>query len=504
METILNIKEISKAFPGVQALDKVSLELKKGEIHAILGENGAGKSTLMKILSGVYSKDSGEIYFDGKLTNIGSPRTAQNLGISIIHQELNLAQNIGVHQNIFMGRLPTKYWGLIDWKKLSEMSRQLLNEVQLDIDPATRIHDLTIAKQQLVEIAKALSFNLKVLIMDEPTSALNKQEVATLFKIMEKLKSQGVSIVYISHRMEEIFQVTDRITVMRDGKVIETKKTSETTNEQIVKMMTGKILNDYFAQEQPKTSFTSKQSQALLEINNISKTKLLNNVALTLHKGEVLGIAGLLGSGRTELVRAIFGADPICAGEIFIEGEKVRFKSPKDAVKHGIALLPEDRKLHGALLTMSIRDNISFMVLKKLAPRWLIKRKRQANLANEYINKLRIKTPGHYQLVKNLSGGNQQKVIIAKWLAADPKIFLLDDPTRGIDVGAKAEIYQIIKDLAAQGKGIIFISSELPEVLKVSDRVLIMREGKIIKELAKSEISEERVMMLVTGGETVH
>jgi ribose transport system ATP-binding protein len=498
MDTVLRIEKISKTFPGVRALDNVDLDIFRGEIHAIVGENGAGKSTLMKILSGVYRRDGGKIHLEGNPVEIDSPLAAQRLGISIIHQELNLAQNIGIHQSIFMGRFPTKRLGFMDWKKLTAQCQKLLDEVQLDASPSTKVGALPVAQQQLVEIAKALSFNSRILIMDEPTSALNVQETERLFQIMCALKARGTTLLYISHRLEEIFQVADRITVMRDGKVVGTQNTPETNHEAIVKMMTGKTFKDFFSQGQAGGGTVSKAP--LLEVKNLSQPRILRQVSFTLHRGEILGVAGLMGSGRTELVRAIFGADPP-VGEIRVEGRPVRIKTPLDAVRHGIALLPEDRKLHGLLLGMSVRDNISFVALRGLSKMGFIRRKRQAGLVEEFVGKLKVKTPGPAQLVRNLSGGNQQKVVIAKWLAGHPKVLLLDDPTRGVDVGAKAEIYGIVRELARQGMGILFISSEIPEVLGISDRVILLRNGEVIAELNRDEMSEERVMILATGGQ---
>ena len=498
MGVVLRIENVSKAFPGVQALDRVNLEIERAEIHAVVGENGAGKSTLMKILSGVYAKDQGSIYLESVPVQIDSPLSAQHLGISTIYQELNLANNLSIGQSIFMGRFPTKGWGFIDWKKLSTMCRELFETVQLDVSPDIKVGTLPVAKQQLVEIAKALSFNSKILIMDEPTSALNVQETENLFKITCALKARGVTLIYISHRLEEVFHLADRITVMRDGKVVGTVKSSETNHEKIVKMMTGKTFHDFFSQGQVISD--SFKPEPVLEVRGLSQKRIIQDISFTLHKGEILGIAGLLGSGRTELVRTIFGADPSIAGEIFIEGKKVEIHDPLDAVRRGIALLPEDRKLHGLVLGMSLRDNISFVALKDLVRKGFIHRQTQIQLVREFVGKLNVRTTGPFQLVRNLSGGNQQKVVIAKWLAAKPKVLLLDDPTRGVDVGAKAEIYGIIRELARQGLGILFISSEIPEVLGVSDRIILIRNGKVVTELSKGEMNEERVMLLATGG----
>ncbi len=497
MEPLLRIENVSKAFPGVQALDKVDLEVGRGEIRAIVGENGAGKSTLMKILAGIYTRDSGSIWFDGVALDLHSTREAQQRGVTIIHQELNLALNLGIHQCIFMGRLPSSRLGFINWRKLNEDTARLLAQVELSDKPGTRVGTLSVAKQQLVEIAKALSFNSRMLIMDEPTSALNQQESKTLFRLIGNLKQRGVTIIYISHRLEEVFQIADRITVMRDGKVVGTKSAVETTHEEIVRLMTGKTLNDFFSRAHSESDV--RRGEVVLEVRGLSQKKILRGVSFRLHRGEVLGIAGLLGSGRTELVKAIFGADRKTAGEVILEGKPIQVHSPVDAVRLGIALLPEDRKREGLLLNMNLRSNISLVSLKQVATAGFISRRKQAEVAARMVRRLNLKATGTEMLVRNLSGGNQQKVVISKWLAAKPKVLLLDDPTRGIDVGAKSEIYGIIRELANQGIGVLFISSEMPEVLGVSDRVLVMRGGEIISELREGEIGEERVMLLATG-----
>ncbi len=497
---LLEIQHVFKAFPGVQALDDVSLDVSAGTIHALVGENGAGKSTLMKILAGIYRRDRGDILFDGYSLVATSAREARMAGISIIHQELNLPLNLGIHQSIFLGRIPTRGFGIVDWKALDRQTADLLRLVQLDAKPRTTVGSLNVASRQLVEIAKALSFESKLLIMDEPTSALNRQETATLFRIIRNLKKNGVTVIYISHRLEEIFEIADEITVMRDGRVVGTKRAAETSHEEIVQMMTGKSLVDFFAKGRGTASAGS--GEVILRVRNLSQKRLVNNVSFDLHKGEVLGIAGLLGSGRTELVKAIFGADKRTTGDVFLEGTRVDASDPSVSVESGIALLPEDRKNEGAHLDMTIRENVSLSAIERVSRNGFVLRKRQTELAKEMAKKLRLKATGPEQLVRDLSGGNQQKVVISKWLAARPKVLLLDDPTRGIDVGAKSEIYGIIRELANQGLGVIFISSEMPEVLGVSDRILVMRDGEIIEELRGDEISEERVMLLATSNKT--
>ena len=498
METLIEVKNISKAYPGVQALENICLKINKGEIHAIVGENGAGKSTLMKILSGSENKDKGNIIFENKPVDIVSTKYAQSLGIAIVHQELNLLLNLGIHQNIFLSRIPVKKFGFVDWRKLFAMTEKLLQMVELSEGPATILGTLSIAKQQLIDITKALSFNSKLIIMDEPSSALNEKEVIMLFRIINNLKAKGVTIIYISHRLEEVFTIADRITVMRDGQVVGTKNRVKTTHQAIVKMMTGKTLKDFFSSAHSSNDLRS--NEIILEVKNISDKRIIKNINFQLHKGELLGIAGLEGSGRTELLKAIFGANKMISGEIYLEGNKVKVRDPNDAVKKCIALLPEDRKLEGLLLDMNVKTNITLVILKKLAWFGWINRKKQKEKIDEMVKKVKIKLTNSDQLVKNLSGGNQQKVVVSKWLLAKPKVLLLDDPTRGIDVGSKHELYRIIRELANQGIGVIFVSSELSEVLHVSDRVLVIRNGKIISDFDKSEINEERIMFLVTGG----
>jgi ABC-type sugar transport system ATPase subunit len=497
MKTILSIENVNKSFPGVQALYKINLQLDKGEVHAIVGENGAGKTTLMRILSGIIRMDSGNIVFDGKKIEFNSTREAQDSGISIIHQELNLPVNIGVHQNIFLGRIPTNKFGLVKWKQLYNQTRTILDKVGLKVRSDTIVKDLNVAEQQLVEIAKALSFNCKLIIMDEPTSALNKQEANNLFTIIKDLKNQGVTVIYISHRLDEIFSVSDRITVMRDGQIVSTVQTDKVTHEEIVEMMTGKSLGNYYSSS--GITADTGSNEILLEVKNLSQKKILNDVSFKLYRGEILGIAGLLGSGRTELVKTIFGVNKKTNGEIILNRKRTEINQPLDAIKLGIAFLPEDRKSEGLLLNMNVGSNITLAILKALSFFGLIKKVEKEKITNTMVEALNIKTTGGKQLVRNLSGGNQQKVVIAKWIAMNPQVLLLDDPTRGVDVGAKKEIYGIIRNLARKGIGVLFISSEMPEVVGISDRILVMKDGKIIKELNKEEISEEKIMLLATG-----
>jgi ribose transport system ATP-binding protein len=500
--SLVLMKGIDKSFPGVHALDHCEFELRAGEVHALVGENGAGKSTLMKILAGVYSKDDGVILFKGQEVEIPTPRTAQDLGISMIHQELNLMGHLTVAQNIFIGREPrTRIRFVLDEKAINKQAKDLLDIIHLDLDPRMKVSKLSIAKQQMVEITKALSFNSEVLIMDEPTAALTESEIEELFSIIRKLKEQGVGIVYISHRLEELKVISDRITVMRDGHYIDTVLTEETTRDEIISMMVGRTIYET-APELPENA----NMEHILEVKDINRSNVLQDISFDLNKGEILGFAGLMGAGRTEVARAVFGADPIDSGEIYIHGIKVQIKSPGDAVAHGIGYLSEDRKRYGLSLKQDVETNVVMASYDKfLGLVGWVKTKETSSTAEKYVNALAIKTPSIKQLVKNLSGGNQQKVVIGKWLTADTEILIFDEPTRGIDVGAKSEIYKLLNDLAAQGKSIIMISSELPEILRMSHRIVVMCEGRITGVLSAEEADQESIMQLATqrNGETV-
>lgn len=487
-ELILKMEKISKSFPGVQALSDVDLEVFKGEILALVGENGAGKSTLMKILTGVYQKDKGRIIFKGKEINPQNPHEAQQLGISIIYQEFNLAPNLDIATNIFLGNEPRKgkIIKLFDYHKAFQESYKLLNLLTLNLSPDTLVKDLTVAQQQMVEIAKALARKSELIIMDEPTSALAGKEVQKLFEIMKKLKEERISIIFITHRLEEVFEIADRIIVLRDGKRVGELPAQKDKYDEVIKMMVGREVR---VAPKPPT----KQDTIILEVKNLSSKKI-KNISFYLKKGEVLGIAGLVGSGRTEIIRAIFGADPKIYGEIYLDGKKVEINSPKDAIKLGIGLVPEDRKLQGLILNMAVFENISLASLKYLFPNGIIKSALEYTLAQKFVEKLQIKTPSIFQKVVNLSGGNQQKVVLAKWLALRPKILILDEPTRGIDVGAKTEIHKLIGEMAKEGIGIILISSELPEILALSDRILVVSKGRITAELTKEEATQEKIM----------
>jgi ribose transport system ATP-binding protein len=493
-DPLVVMEGIEKTFPGVHALSQARFDLNAGEVHALVGENGAGKSTLMKILAGVYSKDEGRILFKGHEVHITSPRAAQNLGISMIHQELNLMPHLTVAQNIFIGREPRLLPGLVDDKKTNSLTVDFLRMLNLQLDPRTRVSELTVARQQMVEIAKALSFNSDVLIMDEPTAALTESEIEELFTIIRSFREKGVGIVYISHRLEELKQISDRITVMRDGRYIDTVATADAKIDQIISMMVGRTIYET-APEIPQAS----DQPIVLEVKNLNRGRTIKNVSFTLKQGEIVGFAGLMGAGRTEVARAIFGADPIDSGEIHIEGKRVRIRHPSDAVAHGIGYLSEDRKRYGLTLGMDVEANVVMACFRRfLGLLGIVKRDKTRQAALAAVQLLSIRTPGIQQKVQNLSGGNQQKIVVAKWLTADTKILIFDEPTRGIDVGAKSEIYRLLNDLARQGKSIIMISSELPEILRMSHRVIVMCEGRITGDLAIADATQEKIMYYAT------
>jgi ribose transport system ATP-binding protein len=486
---------IEKSFPGVHALSQAKFELRAGEVHALVGENGAGKSTLMKVLAGVYARDAGRILYKGREVEIPNPRAAQHLGISIIHQELNLMPHLTVAQNIFIGREPRTGLRFVpDDATTNRKAAELLASLHLKLDPRTKVADLTVAKQQMIEIAKALSFNSEVLIMDEPTAALTESEIEDLFHIVRQLRDKGVGIVHISHRLEELKQISDRITVMRDSRYIDTVATQDVTIDQIISMMVGRTIYE----SSPELPETPSQEIAL-EVRGLNRGKVLRNVNFKLKKGEILGFAGLMGAGRTEVARAVFGADPYDTGQIFIKGQPVQIKHPREAVQHGIAYLSEDRKRYGLALGLDVETNTVLASMRRFVNGigWVNTAKTR-KVAQGYVNSLTIKTPGLAQRVKNLSGGNQQKVIIGKWLTADTDILIFDEPTRGIDVGAKSEIYRLLNDLAQQGKAILMISSELPEILRMSHRIIVMCEGRITGELTAGEATQEQIMKFAT------
>ncbi|MBN3731934.1 sugar ABC transporter ATP-binding protein [Burkholderia sp. Tr-20390] len=496
---LIALTGIGKRFPGVQALDDCHFDLRAGEVHALMGENGAGKSTLMKILAGVYPRDEGEIRMDGRAVEIADPRAAQALGIGIIHQELNLMNHLSVAQNIFIGREPRGRFGVfVDEDKLNRDAAAIFARMRLDLDPRTPVGRLTVAKQQMVEIAKALSFDSRVLIMDEPTAALNNAEIAELFRIIGDLRAHGVGIVYISHKMDELRQIADRVTVMRDGKYVATVPMADTSMDTIIAMMVGRQLGTEF-RAPPDTS----ANDVALEVRGLSRGRAIRDVGFTLRRGEILGFAGLMGAGRTEVARAVFGADPVDAGEIRVHGKPVTIRTPADAVKHGIGYLSEDRKHFGLAVGMDVQNNIALSSMRRFVRRGVFLDARALrDTAQSYVRQLAIRTPSVAQPARLLSGGNQQKIVIAKWLLRDCDILFFDEPTRGIDVGAKSEIYKLLDALAADGKAIVMISSELPEVLRMSHRILVMCEGRVTGELRAADATQEKIMQLATQRES--
>ncbi|WP_330398373.1 sugar ABC transporter ATP-binding protein [Lachnoclostridium sp. An138] len=482
-EISLKMNQICKAYPGVKALDHVDFELRKGEVHALLGENGAGKSTLCKIIAGAQPMDSGEYYLFGEKITSLSPLEAKNKGISMVYQEFNLVPYLKIYENLFLGK-ELMHGPNRDKKAMISKTKEVFQKFGIDIDPELRVCDLTNAYKQLVEIAKAILENAKVLCMDEPTAPLSTREVNILFDMIHSLKKEGVSVIYISHRLEELFEISDRITVMRDGQYIKTLNTNETNRDELVKLMVGRELSD----EYPKRNV--EIGGEILRIEHLSTEATdIEDVSFTLRKGEILGFAGLVGAGRTEVMRALFGIDKKRSGDIYIKGSKVEIRNPADAIRHGISLVPEDRKGQGVSLTLSVRENISLVKLKELEKYFSIERKKEKELVKDYIEALSIKTPGMEQLVKNLSGGNQQKVAIAKWLVMDSDIIILDEPTRGIDVGAKYEIYMLMNELVKRGKALIMISSEMPELIGMSDRIMVMHQGRLTGKLEADEIT---------------
>ncbi len=492
-DVILTMKGIDKSFPGVHALDHVDLEVRKGEVHALMGENGAGKSTLMKVLTGIYHKDSGTITYEGKEVEFSNPREAQEAGIVIVHQELNMLGHLTVAQNIFIGREFMK-GKLIDDKKMNEEAKRLFDQLGIDIDPTETMSRLTVGKQQMCEIAKAISHDAKVIIFDEPSAALTEAEIEELFKIIRDLRKKQMGIVYISHRMDEIKVITDRVTVMRDGGYVGTLITEECTKDDIINMMVGRVIY-----EDPKTeSAVPKDAPVVLKVEHLNAGRMVKDVSFELRKGEILGFSGLMGAGRTETARALFGADPKQSGDIYVNGKKVDIKNPQDAVKCGIGYLSEDRKRYGIVVDKTVAENSTMASLEFYMKGMFIDKKKENEAAQKYVDLLRTKTPGVDQLVVNLSGGNQQKVVIAKWLIRNCDILIFDEPTRGIDVGAKSEIYQLMNELAAEGKSIIMISSEMTEILRMSDRIIIMCEGRKTGELAIEEATQERIMHAAT------
>lgn len=495
-DIILEIKNVTKRFPGVLALDKVQLTLKKGEVHVLLGENGAGKSTLIKTLTGAYVPDEGEMFFDGEKIKLESPLHAQKLGISAVYQEFNLIPELDAAKNIFLGKeLMAGHSIKLNHKEMYRKSAEYLKEIGANINLHTPVKSLGVASQQMVEIAKAISTDCKVLILDEPTAVLTNQEIDKLFEVVETLKKKGVAIVFISHRLEEINRIGDKVTVMRDGTYVETVDVEKGNldTDYLVKLMVGREITNKF----PKVKI--EIGEEILKVKNLNRKGVLHDINLSLHKGEILGIGGLVGAGRTETVKAIFGADKIDSGEITLFGKKVHIKQPIDAIRLGIGLAPEDRKVEGLNLGMSIKDNIIMASADRISKMGVINKKKRQEIPDSLKEELKIVTPNINQLAGNLSGGNQQKVVLSKWIASHSKIVIFDEPTRGIDVGAKVEVYQLMNQLIQQGVGIIMISSELPELLAMSDRIIVMHEGRITGELKGEEATQEDVLKLASG-----
>lgn len=493
-EVILKMQDIQKSFSGVQALKNARLELRQGEVVALMGENGAGKSTLMKILTGIYSKDGGTIQYQGEEVEYKNPAQSEAAGIAIVHQELNMMNDLTVAQNLFIGH-ESMHGFLINDRDMIEKANELFGLLNIEIDPSEKIGRLTVGRQQMVEIAKAISSNAKVIIFDEPTAALTDSEIDELFKVIRDLREKGTGIIYISHRMDEINVISDRVTVMRDGEYVGTLETKECTKNDIIKMMVGRtVFSD------PKTaSEVQKDAPVVLRCENLSRGNAVKNVSFELHRGEVLGFSGLMGAGRTETARLLFGADKMDSGKIFVNGKEVNIRSPRDAVKAGIGYLSEDRKRFGLIVDKDVEENTVLATMDQFASGMFINHKKARETAEKYVAELKTKTPSVKQLVKKLSGGNQQKVVIAKWLVRDCDILIFDEPTRGIDVGAKSEIYNLMESLAKAGKSIIMISSELPEVLRMSDRIIVMCEGRITGEIPIEEASQENIMEAATS-----
>lgn len=497
---LLDMKDISKTFGSVQALKGVSLDLYAGEVLALMGENGAGKSTLMNILSGSLQPTEGEIYLKGEKVHVSDPITAKKLGIAKIHQELQIVPELSVAENIFLGRWKSKAGPAVDFKGMIEESRKYLEMLDVKVDPAKKLKDLRIGEQQLVEIAKAISLNSEIIVMDEPTSAISEKEAEKLFNIIRRLRSEGKGIIYITHRMEEIFKIADRLTVMRDGQYIGTVRAAETTKDEIIKMMVGRDMSEQYPKD------PTEKGEVALEVKELSYTppegsfrRSLKNISLYVRHGEVLGIAGLAGAGRSEFFECLAGVHHgETEGRIYIEGKEVSIKTPSDAIKAGISFATEDRKGTGLVLSRSIGENMSLPLLKKFSPMFFMKTSEEKNIWQKQMETLRIKAPGAKTLASSLSGGNQQKVVLAKWLMTEPKILLLDEPTRGIDVGAKAEIYQLINNLAKQGMAIIVVSSELPEVIGISDRIVTFCEGELTGEFLQKDATQEKLLESAT------
>ena len=491
---ILYMENITKIFPGVKALDSIRIDLRPGEVHTLMGENGAGKSTLMKIIAGVYKPDEGKYFFDGQEVSFNSTRDAQLKGISIIYQEFNLVPHLSIAENIFIGREPVKRLGMIDWKRMYSDTRQLLGELGVKLNPKEKIINLSIANKQMVEIAKALSFNSRVIIMDEPTAVLEEGEIEHLFKIIYELKRKGVGIFYISHKMDEIFRISDRITVFRDGQFIKTMNAKDTKTDEIINMMVGREIGTLFPKRQHKIG------NVMLEVKDLSVPGKFSHVNLNVRRGEILGVAGLMGCGKIEVGKAIFGYYADAQGQFLLNGERIELKSPNAAIRRRFALVSEERKLGGLVLERDVKENVTLASLKKVCQFYGIQHAAERKVVNKAVRELNIKVAGIERPVKTLSGGNQQKVALAKWLETGPELLILLEPTRGIDIGSKSEIYNLISELAEQGLAIMYVSSELAELVGMCDRVIVMHEGEITGEVSGEDITQEKIMYYSSGG----
>lgn len=492
---MIQMKGISKSFANNKVLDNVEFDILPGEVHALMGENGAGKSTLMKILTGIYERDAGTIMVKGKEVHFKNASEAEKSGIAVIHQELNIIPHLTVAENMFLGKeLAISPFGITRDKEMKQKTREYLNRLGIDIDPSIEAEQLSVGQQQMIEIARAVAANTEVLIMDEPTAALTDREIEALFKVISSLKKQGVGIVYISHRMEEIFQICDRISVLRDGEFIGVKAIKDTSFDEIVRMMVGRQLGERFPEREHVIG------EERFKIEDFTSKDKFSNISFSVRQGEILGIAGLMGAGRSEIMEAIFGYRPINSGKMWIDGNEVTIKSPYDAIKQGIGFITEDRKSKGLVLSLSVRENFSLTNLMKISQKGVISDKKEQSLVDDLIKKLHVKTSSSELAVRSLSGGNQQKIVIGKWLGIEPKILILDEPTRGVDVGAKKEIYQIMNELTNQGVSIIMVSSELPEILGMSDRIAVIHEGKLTAILNNEEADQEKIMQAATGG----
>jgi rhamnose transport system ATP-binding protein len=491
-DNVLELKNITKRFGGVEVLHGVSLALRPGEVHALLGENGAGKSTLIKVITGIHQPDGGEIYLDDKLVHFDDPLQARSAGIAAIYQELSLCPDLNVAENIFLGQQPTTFGGRIDWHKLYSEADHLLTSLGVHLDLRTKARNLSIAQMQSVEIARAFSLNARILIMDEPTSSLTLSEAAELFGLMNRLRSEGTAIIFISHRLEELFEVADRVTILRDGTYVDTRLVKDVTRDQLIRLMVGRTISNLF----PKQEVTP--GEVALKVDHLTRTGIFEDISFELHRGEILGMAGLVGAGRTDVARAIFGVVPPTSGTIQIEGRQVEISSPQQAIGLGLAYVPEDRQLHGLITPMNITSNISLPILKEYTRRGWLQDKAERSAAFNAARQMEVRANSMWQITRTLSGGNQQKVVLAKWLSTKPRILILDEPTRGIDVGTKAAVHALMSNLAAEGLAILMISSELPEVLGMSDRILVMHEGRMTGLFSRAEATQEKVISAAT------